>query len=227
MTLLKCIEELAIENIGDENRWYVWEINEAKVPAGVGLKDGSPYERNVQLKRQLNQKWKHGNSEERREIIKYYISDWGGIRTNSEQKIALYSSSDPEALISLGKGGVASWSKALCIYSPEDYAIFDARVSASLNALQIINNTKQKTLFPCLPSRNKTIAKAKSLFQGKFKKENWGIAKDREYYQTYVQLLKIAKADLLDKTIEIYTLEMLLFAFAEKLITKAFPNINI
>jgi hypothetical protein len=227
MTLVKCIEELARENIGDENRWYDWEINEAKVPVGVVLKDGSPYERNVQLKRQLNQKWKHGNSEERREIIKYYISDWGGIRTNSEQKIALYSSGDPEALISLGKAGVASWSKALCIYSPEDYAIFDARVSASLNALQIINNTKQKTFFPCLPSRNKTIAKANSLFQRKFKKENWDLAKDREYYQTYVQLLKIAKADLLDKTIEIYTLEMLLFAFAEKLITKAFPNINI
>jgi len=37
MTLVKCIEELARENIGDENRWYDWEINEAKVPAGVKL----------------------------------------------------------------------------------------------------------------------------------------------------------------------------------------------
>ena len=51
-------------------------------------------------------------------------------------------------LIKRGINGVSSWSKALVLHDCNKYAIFDARVSSSLNYLQVINNTKEKILFP-------------------------------------------------------------------------------
>jgi len=42
--------------------------------------------------------------------------------------------------------GIASYSKIFSIKDPDRYAIFDARVSASLNAIQLIEFRRQKLL---------------------------------------------------------------------------------
>lgn len=75
---------------------------------------------------------------------------------------------------------VATWSKILVIREPNQYAILDARVAASLNALQLIARVDR----PNLLSRNKAI----NAFQDWLKTQSPpGACKlpRREVYQVY------------------------------------------
>lgn len=226
MPIETVLQQLCVETIDSCNDWYLWRsINEKKLPDGILLpEEGNEYTKNVALKLALNKKWLAAEDDGKNEIIKYYISTWGGIHGNSQENIKRYSNSDPSTLISLGTNGVASWSKALCIYDPHKYAIFDARVSASLNALQILARSTNPKLFPVLTSRNKTIVKANSKFENMANEEAWPRINDNEYYSRYLSLLKDVKSKIHNVNAKIYTIEMLLFSKAEELVKKAFPD---
>src|SRR3990167_7078567 len=140
MSLTEAIINLAQDLITPENRWYTWPIDVARLPEGISLPNGSPYYQNVSLKQQLNERWENADNQKKVALVDYYIAVWGGIRTNKPEKIRSYALQAPDQLIALGKTGIASLSKALCIRDPNDYAIYDARVSVTLNALQAINN---------------------------------------------------------------------------------------
>jgi hypothetical protein len=225
MTVLEALLELCKRTINDSNDWYSWrKINEKKLPSGITLPCGNHYEQNVYLKTALRNKWVKSDDAGKVEIVCYYISTWGGIHKNSEETIQRYSNATPENLIALGIQGVASWSKALCVYNPIKYAIFDARVSASINSLQIIYGINSPSLYPVLSSRNKTIVKANSMFKQKAMLEGWTKKAESEYYSDYLNLLKSVKHNLNGRGVEIYTIEMLLFSKAEELIKKAFPS---
>lgn len=227
MTLEEAINKLAKANVDSTNNWYSWrKINESKLPEGIHLPEGNQYKKNLALKTELHKKLQSINThEERREIFKYYISTWGGIHGNSEETLNTYTQSTSKQLIAMGSSGIASWSKALCISQPSEFAIFDARVSSSLNALQIINKTKDAKLYPVLTSRNNTIKKGIKLIKAHAKKEEWGVAPDREFYETYLRYLKsTTSAFEKNLSISVATIEMLLFAKAEELVKKAFVN---
>jgi hypothetical protein len=225
MTLVSDIEELARQKISGDNLWFTWDVDDGKLPDGIRLPCGSPYERNVVLKRALHESWVAGTDTDKSEIIRWYIEEWGGIRGNKKETIESYSHSDIDELIALGKRGVASWSKALCIYEPERYPIFDARVSAALNAMLVVGSEPKPKLFPYLPSQNKTIALANRLFRNLVKERGLPIVGDSEFYSTYMKLLKGTLSTLAEYVgIGVFTLEMLLFSFAEELLQKAFPG---
>ena len=111
------------------------------------------------------------------------------------------------------------------MHNPHKYAIFDARISASLNSLHIVYNTAGNKLFPVLTSRNNTIKKGNKLIKKTAKEVYWKTAQKCSFYQEYLSLLENIISILDSKLdVSIYTIEMLLFAKAEKLVEKAFPN---
>jgi len=225
MTLVSDIGELARQKISGDNLWYTWDIDDGKLPDGIRLPCGSPYERNVELKRALHASWIAGTDERKYRLIRWYIRDWGGIKGNNEETIRLYSKTDPGKLVAMGSKGIASWSKALCIYDPERYPIFDARVSAALNALLVIGNEPRMKLFPCLSSQNRTITSANGLFRNLVKEKVLAFIRDGEFYGAYCEIQRTVLRRLVEfHGIGVFTLEMILFSFAEELLKTAFPG---
>jgi len=167
----------------------------------------------------LNEKWIIENdSEKKGELIEYYIKTWGGIKGNKKDSMKEYCSLSAEKLIKKGIKGIASWSKALVLHNWNKYAIFDARVSCSLNALQIIYNCNEKKLFPILASQNKRIIIANKNLKRISKNENWTKDNEYDFYRNYLNLLERVAKEL---ETNISTVEMLLFAKAEEFIEKS------
>lgn len=191
---------------------YRWPIKEDYLPDGIKLDPANNYVQNLQLKRQLNGLFVVGDFMERLEIINYYIAKWGGVIRNSEETIRIYSTMDCEALIDFrNTGGIASWSKALCVRDPKKYAIFDARVSATLNLLLLENTeTDEKLYFPRLPSRNSTIRKINQHIQ----ESRVSYRSNRVVYREYMSLIHNAANHV---GTDIQTVEMILFSHAENL----------
>ena len=119
--LTKTITDYSKEHINALNDWYSWrEINEEKLPLGIELPKGNQYIKNLSLKKQLNKCWRETQDNKVKfELIEYYISTWGGIRTNSEESMMEYSTLSATQLIKLGKKGIASWSKAIVVHDPD------------------------------------------------------------------------------------------------------------
>jgi disulfide oxidoreductase YuzD len=219
----KAIEQYCDLNLTNENNWYNWSIDMNNLPEQINISDGNNYEQNIQLKQDLNKLWaKTNNQEEKENLIKYYIKDWGGIRTNRPETIKKYTASTAEELINtLGKRGIASWSKALVVKDFENYAIFDARVSISLNCIQILHKKKDIVLFPILSSRNNVIKRGNDQLKILARNYNWTKVSENNFYMQYIDILKsVAKA----KETNISTIEMLLFAKAEELVLETFFN---
>lgn len=223
MTLKQAILNLSKSNIDGINDWYNWRsINENLLPANIKLPIGNQFKKNIALKNELNQLWKETQDQELiAELIIYYIRTWGGIRGNKKESLDEYTTLSADELILKGKQGIASWSKAICVHDPKRYAIFDARVSISLNCLQIISNTDDKILYPVLASQNKTIAKGNKIIKALAKSDKWNAADENRFYNDYLKLLGHIASQM--KT-GIASVEMLLFAKAEELIRIALPN---
>ena len=221
MTLQEAIAAHGRVNLTETNDWYRWPVNPSFLPTGVVLPEGSYYAQNVALKQQLSALYSFANTQVKKEITHYYISKWGGIKKNTDEKIRSYALDTPASLIDRGSQGIASWSKALCIRCPNDYAIYDARVALSLNCLQIIAAVDRPIIFPLLAGQNKRINEGTRMVRQYATKHGWLPAQEGSFYQKYNNILSAA-AKLLD--VNLYTLEMLLFAKAPELLQEAFPE---
>ena len=204
---------------------YDWPINHDRLPHGIKICGSSHFEQNVDLKFKLHTAWGNylaTNQEyELYNLAKYYVSTWGGVHRNSHQTLKNYIESEPSSLILAQKQkGVASWSKVLCIRNPEEYAIFDARVAFTLNALQFLASVEPKEFirFPILPSRNGSINRATPILRQYFSKNK--ISETNNYYQNYLSILKSAEF----KDYKICEIEMLLFTAAGALASKLFER---
>lgn len=222
--LTEIIVQYSRKYVNKKNDWYNWrEINEDKLPAGIELPEGNQYIKNLVLKKELNKKWKGSkSSEEKLLLIKYYIATWGGIHTNSNESMKEYSSLSASQLIKKGKKGIASWSKAIVVHNPNEYAIFDARVAISLNCIQKLYNVNNAVLFPVLSSRNKIVALGNKLIKATSKEESWEKAYEENFYTQYLKILNSVAKEL---STDVSTIEMLLFAKAEELVKNTYPNI--
>lgn len=223
MTLQNAIIQYAYEHINETNDWYSWAINNDNLPVGINLVVGNQYIQNIELKNKLNEAWGRGDYARRRELTLYYISTWGGIKTNKPTTINSYTVDNREQLIARGIQGIASWSKALCARNANEYAIFDARVSASLNSLQIIFEIDQKILFPILPSRNNAISNGNQQLRDITQNNIQWERNNAEFYGIYLKILHNVVEELKRNDVSIATIEMLLFAKAEELLVRAFP----
>jgi hypothetical protein len=221
MTLQEAIADHGRANLTETNDWYRWPVNPSFLPTGVFLPEGSYYAQNVALKQQLSVLYSSANTQVKIEITYYYISKWGGIKKNTDEKIRSYALDTPASLIAKGSQGIASWSKALCIRCPNDYAIYDARVALSLNCLQMVTAVDRPIIFPQLAGQNKRINKGSRTIRQYATKHGWMPEQQAHFYQKYNDILSAA-AKLLD--VNLYTLEMLLFAKAPELLQEAFPE---
>lgn len=220
MDIKNAIVELSIDCFNDTNDWYNWrKINELLIPQEIKLPEGNQYKKNIELKTKLHEKWKSEiDPSKKGELIEYYIKTWGGIKGNKMSALEEYRTFDAKELIKKGGKGIASWSKALVVHDYNKYAIFDARVSCSLNALQIIYETKEKKMYPILASQNKRIIEANKKLKSISKEFNWIKPNEFTFYNEYLELLKLSANEI---NSNISTVEMLLFAKAEELIEKA------
>ena len=89
-------------------------------------------------------------------VARYFVSDWGGVRSNRDKTLNKYISWINEGKYPNTIGGIASYSKMYSFYDPDMYAIYDARVAVSLNMIQFIAD-KPFLFFPYLKGRNKKI----------------------------------------------------------------------
>lgn len=204
--------------------WYTWAFKPEDVPAGVEARGADWYARNVALKQELNARWR-AQPAHRAELERYYVADWGGVRSNRPATLALYHGSDARTNIARGDKGIASWSKALCVRDPHAFAIFDARVSASLNALQVIHRVAAPLRFPLLASRNREVAMGSALLRRHFQQHAWpGV--DKGFYDTYLGLCRAVGKRIgpAGASMPVYAAEMALFAHTEELLRKAFPE---
>lgn len=212
------------EKLAKGTDWYTWKVIWKHAPASITQSIGNTYEQNVKLKLDLQQEW-IASPTRRHELEHYYITVWGGVRGNKQNTLErIFNNSDDEN-IERGHNGIASWSKALNIRDPNRYAIYDARVGAALNALQIVAPTMDPIYFPLLPGRNKVIENGKPLIKSWAEKNNWK-KPPSDFYRQYLGLCaQTARQLQLDGfDAQLFTVEMVLFAHAEELTKAAFPT---
>lgn len=203
-------------NLGD---LYKWKI--PQVPDFVRFERGSDSlpKANARLKRALSVVW-HAQPERQFEIAEWYVSKWGDVH-NRPEKLQAYIAATVDDLTDSGTAGVASWSKLLAIRDPDRFAIFDARVSVALNALQILQDHERPIFFPSLPSKN-TTAKAFHDFMKARENGDAHQAHPSRVYSIYLQVLReVARRIELETLDEI---EMTLFVQAEVLARRAMAH---
>ena len=192
---------------------------------------------NINLKFCLHESWLL-ETHPRLEIAIWIVRNWGGIRRISTTTLEAYvertCKTDPLTPIK----GISSFSKILAIVDPSKYVIYDARVAVSLNAIQLINGTKNGLAFPYLPGRNKITGDSSSRprrgFSNlpKYSIENltarntgWCKVTPNDAYQRYLIILKsIIKKN---PQYKLHELEMTLFAQAEMLAVRAEPSLKV
>ncbi|HJV76104.1 MAG TPA: hypothetical protein VJ654_17925 [Noviherbaspirillum sp.] len=228
MELETVLFEFCNDKLRDGTGWYEWTFNWDRLPPGIRKPAGNCYEQNVALKKALSKDWKETASVTRRHALeRFYIVDFGGVRTNSEDTLDRYFTNTDAQNIALGSRGIASWSKALSVRDAQQYAIYDARVAAALTALQIQSRVANPVRFPLLPSRNTLIANRIPMLKEWARDHRWA-ATPASFYEDYLKLCRTTaerlNSEVRNLDAQVYSVEMMLFAHAEALVWLALPN---
>lgn len=198
---------------------YQWKI---PVIDGFTQSGESGYRANVELKRHLHQRWNLATYERKLDLVEVIVSDWGGVRANKAETLKRYVDAIAELEPDTPLNGVASYSKIFSIVRPEQYAIYDARVAACLNAVQFNAGIENGIAFNYVPGRNNVIGNAgkKSGFTQlpefsvkSLTNSGWLRLKRNDTYAKYNQVLSHCLARLPSRSR--FELEMVLFARAE------------
>lgn len=202
---------------------YSWPMPRVPPPIAVTLGVGSLAAQTLRLKAELATAWVT-EAVPRISLASWYVRNWGGIRRLSDRALMEYVMATEAALADHRTSGVASWSKVLALRNPRQFAIFDARVAASLNALLVLAG-RRDCMFPALPSRNTKIVG----FQRKLRQNGDALGAPsrsrKKPYGRYLEALRVASVDLgpdgLSKA------EMILFANAEDLAGAAIESLRL
>lgn len=195
---------------GNNREWYKWRIP-AELPSGIPRPTGkNDFERAIALRKCINVELR--NKPKRKiELTNFYISKWGGVRANSPATILAYAREEDATLIARRTKGIASWSKALSIRDPNKYAIYDARVAFSLNALQTNRKVSDPIFFPLVAGRNSQLREPTRQIRSEVKKEKSETHPGESFYLAYLRLLNDVARRL---KVTIGEVEMCLFASA-------------
>ena len=221
MTLEKALAKQCASVLDSRNDWYEWPILGNHLPDGIVLPEGNAFSQTLALKSQLSTLYANADAQKRTALTRYYIFRWGGVRGNSDERYRSYAHDQPSALISRGVQGVASWSKALNMREPAHFAIYDARVAASINSLQVIEAVETPTLFPLLQTKNGAIKIGNEALRKHAGAGNWQAINKSVFYQTYNQLLATVAQKL---NVSTTVVEMFLFARSVDFLRSAFPR---
>ncbi len=200
---------------------YVWPKKGEFPSFGTTSFEGTNYQKNIQLKDQFAGLWADNDH---LTIAQWIIRDWGGIKTNKESTIANYVRSIEAGRYPSQLGGVASYSKILAFIEPDKYAIYDARVAASLNGIQLLQNVTDGVIWNNLPGRNSTIEKFKASLGGStaLRRMGWTRMKRAACYSAYNSVLGQALSFFPDY--RLFHLEMSLFANAEIIVDRCLDS---
>ena len=211
--------------LGSVDSRYRWPKNKAS----------KTYAETVELKLRKSEEWRiavaSNDLNAKIRIAESVIKDWGKIKNISKKTIVDHINLC-ETLIDFPYKGVASYSKLLGVIEPARYAILDARVVVSLNAIQLLEQQKCGVFFPYLSGRNRITGDATQkrgfCYLDRFKVdsiffENWRKPNKDEIYPIYLNFLRSTAIRL---NIEICALEMSLFADAEKLALKCISDVK-
>lgn len=214
----------ALNHFFNEKLIILTDTYEWKIPKIKGFKHSGKkgYSYNVELKQFLNSLWIQADSKEKEEIVKIIVSDWGGVRGNKDETLHSYISESEKEIPNTPLKGIASYSKVFSIMDMNKYAIYDARVAACLNAVQINYGLDDGLAFNYVSGRNNIIGnvikKIGFVYEPNFTikslvERGWSKIKKDDTYETYLNLLNKCLESFPDNNL--YDLEMALFSNAE------------
>ena len=204
---------LGVENLHNN---YKWKFPDWPEFFTLQPPDADDFTKNICLKENSAQLWQ---TSDKYQCAKWIVASWGGVRRNKPEKIKRYVDTFQSGGAIVEKEGVASYSKILAFMQPTEFAIFDARVSAALNCIQLLDATKEPIFFLPLPRRNKDVLSFRK--NPKFKRRallqrGWQSTSTTTIYRQYNDLLSSVRSQ--HKDIPRYKIEMALFADAIELI---------
>lgn len=216
--------------------WYTWPVDDGKLfeHTGIRLRSYSRLDKNIELKHALHERFMQASCDERTRIVKYYVEVFGGIRGLAPDILRDYACDRAKSLAGHGLERIASRSKALVLHNPLRYAIYDSRVSVSLNYLIIrrighgrgyLGQNDGRKCFPVPPSRNRLIQDAQSTCRTLA--ERFGIdfydddpsPEAEHFYCDYLRSLRRSArrlGELRQRRICMHFVESMLFSFAER-----------
>jgi hypothetical protein len=192
---------------------YQWDFNLKDFPDNSYVKVGdNDYQKSRHLRNFIHQQIED-KSIQSSQFEKWYVHNWGGVKTNKQETLQNYINSSSSELINNNIKGIATWSKILAVRNPSQFTIYDARVALSLNSIQKKFDVIDPVEFPHLPSRNKTFVIPA---QVKIKKSGFFCNKKSiNFYKFYIDLLQTTVKN--QKLYDIQDAEMILFANAKNL----------
>lgn len=202
---------------------YSWPVSvkaKAALPEFQWHKESGRLNECIDLKHHLTHAWANADEAKKRSLASWIVSEWGGVRSNKPTTLDSYLKRGLDENEVWPLKGVASYSKILSVVDCLKYAIYDARVAACLNAIQLYMDCQEPVFFHYVPSRNKAIQgnnEGKGFIEIFSKRElvgsrGWYEIEKEATYLTYLQLLHNVKYQL--PNTEIYHLEMLLFSLS-------------
>lgn len=199
--------------------------------------NGQGYTETVCVKSRLHNLWKEANNQQERYMLaEQIVKDWGGIRSNKAGTIEKHvrNCQEHDENWDWPLQGIASYSKILAIKDPIRYAIYDSRVAIALNAAQYVCNACKGIIFNYVPRRKPTenkkcldlfIADERFSKRTLQKERGWQKIPRMKTYRVYMETLRGLQLEFRQsqkfRDIEIYDLEMSLFANAECLAKQA------
>lgn len=186
------------------------------------------YQANLMLKHFLHEQWQAADADQRLQLAKVIVSDWGGVRSNKPETLERYVGQLSEPQPATPLKGVASYSKIFSIAFPQRYAIYDARVAACLNAVQINAGERNGIAFNYVQGRNNIVGHAikrigfahmPDFSVRTLQQRGWARIRRDETYARYSELLSSCLRALPGWSLQ--ELEMALFANAEQECMKA------
>jgi hypothetical protein len=132
-------------------------VGKAKTDAFYAITDSQ--QQNIQLRTLLREPLRSKDVQKRNTAIKWIVYDWGNIPPKVDEnddrlfkmctELNDFGDEDvKEFVVKYKIDRIASWSKVLAFADSDKYAIFDARVAMSLNALLDEVNFKRKFYMP-------------------------------------------------------------------------------
>ena len=200
---------LGLENLHNN---YQWPFPDWPDFFTLQPPNANDFSKNIWLKENSAKLWQ---ASDKYQCAKWIVEAWGGVRSNKPERIKHYVDTFQSGGTITDQEGVASYSKILAFMQPTEFAILDARVSAALNCIQLLDATKDPIFFLHLSTKNTKVR----LFQETSKFEGWRSTSSTTIYREYNDLLTAVCSQ--HKNVPRYKIEMALFADAIKLIQKA------
>jgi hypothetical protein len=231
--LIEALSGYVAEHVGAMSP-FIWKTRDS---AWRTLRTGFDHEKykndlprqNIELKLHLARRWAGSSLDERIRLAGWIVKDWGGINRNTAMTILGFVNQAEAERPATPFFGIASYSKIFSIKDPTKYAIFDARVAASLNAIQLLLKKDKKLhesgmmTFSIPQGQNDGVKRFASAFLRALPKLAATPVSRDATYGTYLSAIEAVARNTGNSVLEV---EMFLFSQANQLCVEALPFVS-